>query len=138
MWSGIEACASTICGNLPCYMPLAEEPFLEKLGSRVRRYCITPFFKASTRSSELFQKLSRGGTYGETPMTSTTKTDHGMPQYESFFGRTLTSVNPHRTPRKSPLVSISESISTDPDIFEETEVPLKIDSVWRIAYQDND
>ena len=30
MWSGIEACASTICANLPCYAPLL------KRGSSVR------------------------------------------------------------------------------------------------------
>ena len=59
MWSGIEACASTICANLPSYGPfLTKSRNLESIVSSFRSR-LTPHGNSYSRSRRQ-QKHSRG------------------------------------------------------------------------------
>ncbi|CAF9941013.1 hypothetical protein IMSHALPRED_002251 [Imshaugia aleurites] len=52
MWSGIEACASNICANLPCYAPLLRRgPSLEHVFATLRSALKLPRSLLSRRSS---------------------------------------------------------------------------------------
>ena len=60
MWSGIEACASTVCANLPCYAPLL------KRGPSLR-YILGQIQSAiTTRLSLIFH---RGNSFQESAST---------------------------------------------------------------------
>ena len=52
MWSGIEACASTICANLPCYAPLLKRgPSVRYLLASLRSVLKSPHSLFSRHSS---------------------------------------------------------------------------------------
>lgn len=52
MWSGIEACASTICANLPCYAPLLKRgPSLSYIFTTLRSLFTSPRSLFSRRNS---------------------------------------------------------------------------------------
>ena len=78
MWSGIEACASTICANLPCYAPLLKRgPSLSNIFTTLRSLLTSPrsLFSRHNSPDNTFQEspsTERFANEPEVPRNTTT------------------------------------------------------------------
>ena len=70
MWSGIEACASTVCANLPCYEPLL------KRGPSLRYLLVQIQSAFTTRLSLIFH---RGNSFQRSASTESFANDPHAP-----------------------------------------------------------
>ena len=73
MWSGIEACASTICANLPCYGPLLKRsPSFRYLFASIRSAFTSPrgFFSRRTPSKNTYQETNSTEGFAKEPGVS--------------------------------------------------------------------
>ena len=129
MWSGIEACASVICANLPCYAPLwGNRPWLEDAVSRVIRRCTFSLPKVSTWDFKPFGKLARG-----TKKAPTAKLGFGKLAEEIPLEEVPSPHNPLPTPRKSLQVNTPQNALTASNIYEETDTPTTRETQFRLG-----
>ena len=90
MWSGIEACTSVVCGNLPCYAPLLRNSEGQSKFSGVINSLRSTFSSPSrSRHQGSYAKSAQKTTSSESMIDDSRRNEN----FTSYDGRMRTNVN---------------------------------------------